>query len=164
MIVQRPTLMNARPAVEAGIDRAFAQLTRDLFTPVRRVPAIDAAWRDGSLVLTVDLPGTPSDAVGVEVAARTLTVSVRGDDGRPAWQRSIRLGSSLDAEQVSARYLDGRLTVTVPELAAPASRTVAIDTTRPEPAPAAVEAASTESPAAAHAAEDQPDTPDTPAT
>ena len=40
----------------------------------RRSPVVDAAWRDGSLVLTVDLPGTPGDAVHVSVAGRTLLV------------------------------------------------------------------------------------------
>ena len=145
MIVQRPFVDPGRPA--ASFDRAFAQLTRDLFAPARRTPVVDAGWTDGTLVLTVDLPGTPAEAVGVEVADGTLTISVRSAEfGDQPWQRSIRLGSSLDAEKAAARYVDGRLTVTVPESAAPAARALSIDTTpAPQAAtPAAAEATSTE--------------------
>lgn len=146
MIVQRPFVVPGRPA--ASFDRAFAQLTRDLFAPARRTPVVDAGWTDGTLVLTVDLPGTPAEAVGVEVADGTLTISVRAAEfGDQPWLRSIRLGSSLDAEKAAARYVDGRLTVTVPESAAPAARALSIDTTPAPPGatvPTAVEATSTE--------------------
>ena len=62
-------------------------------------------------MLTVDLPGTPAEALDVAVADRVLTIAVATDE--LSWSRSVRLGAALDAEQVSARYADGRLTVTV---------------------------------------------------
>ena len=82
-------------------------------------------------MLTVDLPGTPGDAVGVAVAGRTLTLSATTP--RLTWERSVRLGAALDPDQVSASYVDGRLTVTVGAVAAAEPRTIEISTT---PAPA----------------------------
>jgi HSP20 family molecular chaperone IbpA len=101
---------------------------------------VDAAWVDGALQLTVDLPGTPEDAVTVDVAGRALTIAV-ATEGLD-WSRSVRLGNALDAEQVSARYVNGRLTVTVAAAASPEKRQIAIDTTAAEaPAIEATESA-----------------------
>ena len=119
------------PVLDRRFDRAFDQLTSSLLATGRRAPTVDATWHDGTLVLTVDLPGTPGDAVGVSVAGRTLTISAASDD--QAWERSVRLGAALDPDQVSATYLDGRLTVTVGAVAAAEPRRVEISTT---PAPA----------------------------
>ncbi|MET0323642.1 MAG: Hsp20/alpha crystallin family protein [Ilumatobacteraceae bacterium] len=130
------------PAFDRRFDRAFDQLASSFVSgTTRRGPVVDAAWKDGSLVLTVDLPGTPSDAVGVAVAGRTLTLSATTP--QLAWERSVRLGAALDAEQVSASYVDGRLTVTVGAVAAAEPRPIEISTT---PAPAIqVEATADES-------------------
>ncbi len=133
-------LVRTRPyrpafAYDRSFDRTFDQLTSSFFTNVKRSPVVDASWHDGSLVLAVDLPGTPSEQVGVAVSGRTLTLSVTGEAS--TWERSVRLGAALDAEQVSANYVDGRLTVTVAPAAQPAARTIEVSTT----APAAIEAA-----------------------
>lgn len=133
MLVQRPTTPNRSLTSLTPFDRAFTQLTRDLFAPVRRQPDVDAAWQDGSLVLTVDLPGVSPEHVSVQVADRTLTISVAEQSGTEAsnWQRSFRLGAALDPDSVHAHHLHGRLTVTVNEQAAPTPRTIEIDTTVP---------------------------------
>lgn len=131
-------LIRTRPS----LDTTFEQLTHSLFAPAA-IPAtatpVDARWHDGSLVLTVDLPGTPDEAIAVDVAGRQLTIAVTGE--RP-WQRTVRLGAALDPEQVDARYLHGRLTVTVAPAAAAASRSISVSTT---PAPA-IEASTTDAP------------------
>jgi HSP20 family molecular chaperone IbpA len=90
----------------------------------QRTPVVDAAWKDGALVLTADFPGTPAEAVDVSIAGRVLTISVETD--ALSWSRSVRLGTALDAEQVSARYADGRLTVTVAAVAAAEPRRIEI--------------------------------------
>ncbi len=118
-----------RPAFDRSFDRAFEQLTSSFFSPARRSPVVDASWQDGTLVLSVDLPGTPADHVGVSVAGRTLTLSVTSDDS--SWERSLRLGAALDPEQVSATYADGRLTVTVGAAADAARRQIEITTSAP---------------------------------
>jgi HSP20 family protein len=125
-----------RPALafDRSFDRTFEQLTSSFFVNRARTPIVDATWHDGNLVLAVDLPGTPADRVGVSVSGRTLTVSAAGE--QTAWERSLRLGAALDPEQVSASYVDGRLTVSVAAAAQPEARTIEISTS----APAAIEA------------------------
>ena len=118
------------PVLDRPVDRAFDQLTRSLLATTRRTPVVDAAWDEGSLVLTVDLPGTPADAVDVAVAGRTLTISANTADH--SWERSLRLGAALDPEQVTATYVDGRLTVTVGAAASAERRRIEIART---PAP-----------------------------
>ena len=118
------------PALDGTFDRALTALARSYADVGHRV---EGSWNDGAYQLTVDLPGTPEEAVGVSVAGRTLTLTVAGE-GDSTWTRRLRLAQTLDPEQVSARYVNGRLTVTVGATAAPESRTVAIDTTPVAPA------------------------------
>jgi HSP20 family molecular chaperone IbpA len=139
-------LVRTRPyrpafAFDRSFDRTFDQLTSSFFTNVKRTPVVDASWQDGNLILAVDLPGTPAEHVAVDVAGRTLTIKVT--DEHSSWERSMRLGAALDAEQVSASYVDGRLTVTVAPAAQPEARTIEISTS----APAAI-AAESEAPEA----------------
>jgi HSP20 family molecular chaperone IbpA len=121
-----------RPALafDRSFDRAFDQLTSSFFSTVKRTPVVDASWHDGSLVLTADLPGTPADQLDVSVSGRTLTISAKSDTS--SWERSLRLGEALDPEQVSASYVDGRLTVTVAGVAKPEPRAIEISSSAPE--------------------------------
>ena len=118
------------PVFDQRVDRMFAELTRSLGTT--RTPNVDATWVDGQLRLTVDVPGTPEEAIGVEVAGRTLTVSV--DHDANTWSRSVRLGAQLDPSQVTAHYAHGRLTITVAPTPEPEKRQIALDTTPVAPA------------------------------
>src|SRR5436190_1145313 len=115
-------LVRSRPYRPArafdSFDRAFDQLSSSFFSSVRPAPVVDAAWHDGSLVLTVDLPGIPADQVGVSVSGRTLTISTKSETS--SWERSLQLGAALDPEHVAAQYVDGRLSVTVGAVATPA--------------------------------------------
>jgi HSP20 family molecular chaperone IbpA len=123
-------VVRRRPALDTTFDRALTALARSYGDVGHRV---EGSWNDGTYQLTVDLPGTPEEAVGVSVAGRTLTITVAGE-GDSTWTRRLRLAQTLDPEQVSARYVNGRLTVTVGAIAAPESRTIAIDTTPVTPA------------------------------
>ncbi len=125
------------PAFDRNLDQVFEQLTSSFSAPRRRAPQVEALWRDDTLTLTVDLPGVPADAVTVDVAGRTLTLGAHTDELE--WSRSLQLGMSLDPAKVSARHLDGRLTVVIGQVDAPETRSIAVDTT-PAPAPAAIEA------------------------
>jgi len=128
-------------AFDSSFDRAFEQLTQSFLEPRRRVPTVDASWVDGSLVLTTDLPGVPSEAVTVDVAGLALTIRVQTDALQ--WERTVQLGTSVDPDKVSARHVDGRLTVTVGAVDAPEVRTIAIDTT---PAVGVIESTSSDAP------------------
>ena len=56
--------------------------------------------------------------------AACSTIAVATDE--LSWKRSVKLGAALDAEKVSARYVDGRLTVTVAAIAAAEPRRIEI--------------------------------------
>ncbi len=126
-------------------DRMFDQLTSGwMATPQRRdrTPAVHGEWRDDTLVLTVDLPGVPGDAVKVEVVDRALTVSVEHttDRGELRWSHTVQLPSSLDIDRVAAQYADGRLTVTVPPMPTAEPRRIQVEFVgRTDDAPAALE-------------------------
>jgi HSP20 family protein len=94
-------------------------------------PAVSGSWVENGYALTVDLPGVPENAIGVAVAGRTLSIDVATDS--LTWNERIRLPQTLDAEQVTAQYVNGRLTVTIAKSAEAAPRAIAIDTA---PAPA----------------------------
>ena len=86
-----------RPALDTTFDRALTALARSYGDVGHRV---EGSWNDGTYQLTVDLPGTPEEAVGVSVAGRTLTITVAGE-GDSSWTRRLRLAQTLDPEQVS---------------------------------------------------------------
>jgi HSP20 family protein len=122
---------------DRAFDRAFARLAT-LSTPRPAFgPSVKGGWSDDGYELTVDLPGVPENAVGVSVAGRTLSIDVSTDD--LTWSRRVRLPQTLDPEQVTARYLDGRLTVTVGKTPAPEARVITIDTAPVQPAIGAAE-------------------------
>jgi HSP20 family protein len=132
MIVRHRT----SPALD--LDRAFEQLTNSFFDTRRTAgPVVDGTWSDGEYVLTVDLPGVPSNAVDVSVTGATLTIDVETDE--ITWKRSLRLGGRLNPDKVNARHVDGRLTVTIGSYDEPEARRIAIDTSAP-----AIEASSTD--------------------
>jgi HSP20 family molecular chaperone IbpA len=150
MLVTRPRPVSRTNRSFDPFDRAFAQLSAGLLasTPVwRGAPSVTPTWRGDQLELTVDLPGVPRDAVSVEVADRTVTIAVEhaverdGGGEELRWSRAIQLGGALDPDSVIARYVDGRLTVTVSPAPKPAARRVELtDGNAAEP----IDAASTD--------------------
>lgn len=128
------------PTFDRTLDRTFEQLTNSFYDQRRaNGPVIDGAWIDEEYVLTVDLPGVPAEQVSVEVTGTTLTLGATTDSME--WKRSVRLGGRLDPDKVTARHLDGRLTVRIGAVDEPEARSIAIDTTAPE---RAIEATSSE--------------------
>ena len=125
----------------AQIDRTFGQLVNSLFDAPAFGPNVRADWQGDEYVITVDLPGVPAEAVAVEVTGQSLRLAAAS--GESQWSRAFRLGGSLDPDKVSARHVDGRLTVRIGKVEQPAARQVAIDTT---PQVAALETSSTEMP------------------
>jgi HSP20 family protein len=137
------TLVRTRPfgGRHRPFDRTFADFVDSFFAPnwvTRTAPVVSSTWDDGSLKLTVDLPGIPQDAVDVSVAGRALTISVKTDS--LSWQRTLSLGAGLDPEQVSAQYADGRLTVVVAPVPEAQPRQIEIELAKTP----AIEAAQTE--------------------
>lgn len=124
-------LIVRNPRSLESFDRMFDQLTSGWVTTAQRrdrTPSVQGEWQADTLVLTVDLPGVPGDAVKVEVADRALTIAVEHttDKGELRWSHTVQLGGSLDAEHITATYADGRLTVTVPPVPVAEPRKIAV--------------------------------------
>jgi HSP20 family protein len=88
---------------------------------------MDAYRRGGQFLIHLDLPGVQPEAVDVTVENQILTVSAdrrfeqrEGDEHlvseRPQgrFSRQLRLGSTIDTENIAASYDDGVLTLTLP--------------------------------------------------
>jgi HSP20 family protein len=88
---------------------------------------MDAVRRDGEVELRFDLPGIDRDSIDVTVDRGVLKVSASrseeyAEDEKPfirervmgSFSRRIRLSDTVDAENISASYDGGVLTVRVP--------------------------------------------------
>jgi len=88
---------------------------------------MDALRRDGAIELRFDLPGIDADSIDVTVDRGVLTVSATREqeyaqDEKPfvrerlsgTFTRRLRLSDTVDAERISAAYVDGVLKVSVP--------------------------------------------------
>jgi HSP20 family protein len=105
---------------------------------------MDLADDGEAFVLTADLPGFDKSDIDVGVDGRSLTLSARreheheqesDDDGTyirrerrsESVSRSVSLPADVDAEEASATYSNGVLTVTIPKVAVDAEKGHRID-------------------------------------
>ncbi len=108
----------------------------------RRAPSLDLSESDGTLEVTMDVPGMNADEIDIEVTGDTLSISgeheeEKKEEGkryhrverrRGAFQRSVALPCSVNDAEVSAEYKDGVLTITLPKTEAARSHKVSIRT------------------------------------
>lgn len=108
--------------------RDFDRLTQALMgTPVRPAMMPMTAYReDGSFVVHLDLPGASADSIDLTVEQNVLSVHAErkppvGDAERIVDERSygvfsrqLFLGETLDADQLTADYDAGVLTLRIP--------------------------------------------------
>ncbi|MEO5763539.1 MAG: Hsp20/alpha crystallin family protein [Vicinamibacteria bacterium] len=95
------------------------------------VPAVDIrSDASDALLIEVDLPGVPKDAVSVNIENRTLTIKgerkrdlvendkegqiQRTERAFGAFARAFTLPESADVTKVTADYKDGVLTIAIP--------------------------------------------------
>ncbi|MGL1902151.1 MAG: Hsp20/alpha crystallin family protein [Fibrobacterales bacterium] len=97
-------------------------VTRDSITP-----KVDVYSDDKAYYLEVDLPGFAKDSIAVEVKDTTLTISATNENKEEKkerdyhirersfrnFERSFKLGETLNAENISAKHKNGVLTVIV---------------------------------------------------
>ena len=108
------------------IDRTFDEIVGRSAAPAPALP-FDAMRRGDSVVVTVDLPGVPADAVELTVERNVLTLKAeRHPDHREgdevlaserrfgSFTRQLFLGDNLDTSAISADSRDGVLTITIP--------------------------------------------------
>ncbi len=141
-MIVRHRLTPSLAVTPAQIDRTFGQLVNSLFDAPAFGPNLRADWQGDEYVITVDLPGVPAESVTVEVTGQTLRLAATS--GESEWSRTLRLGGSLDPDKVTARHVDGRLTVRIGQHDQPAARQIAIDTAPAPEQTAAIEAESSE--------------------
>jgi HSP20 family protein len=112
------------------LDRIAQQLlgTTAAGTWTRPTPMPLDAWREGEeFVVCFDLPGVAPDAIEVDVERDVLTVKAERRPAAPgeakmeiserplgAFSRKLFLGDALDAENISADYDSGVLTLRIP--------------------------------------------------
>jgi HSP20 family protein len=92
-----------------------------------RLAAVDIYRADDVFTLAVDLPGVDANSIDVDVDGRTLTIratrtapAVEGatwltrERSTGAIVRRVTLGDGIDTEHISADYVNGVLTVSIP--------------------------------------------------
>jgi len=109
--------------------RELDRLTQQILgTPARPAAMPMDAYRHGdSFYICLDLPGISADSISLTVEQNVLTVRadrvpVQADGAqmivseRPygTFSRQVFLGDTLDADQISADYAAGVLTLTIP--------------------------------------------------
>jgi HSP20 family protein len=109
--------------------RDLDRLTEHLLGTATRPAAMPMdAYRDGDrFIVRFDLPGTNRDSIDLTVEQNVLTVRAERPDPttngaevivaeRPSgtFSRQVFLGETLDAENLSADYTAGVLTLTIP--------------------------------------------------
>jgi HSP20 family protein len=104
----------------------FDRLTNRAFGTDGGALPMDVVRRGEELVVRVDLPGVPADKIGLTVENQTLTIAVErhstyGDGEQVLLQerfdgsmtRRLRLPDWVDADNVTADYTDGVLSLTL---------------------------------------------------
>lgn len=125
------------------LNRAFDQAFNGALGSRVWVPAIDVAERADAYLVQAELPGVSPDQVDVSFEQNVLTI--RGtkpasfdvtNDGElrvfaaervhGTFERSVRLPEFVNAERITAGYMNGLLTITVPKAEAAQPRKIEI--------------------------------------
>jgi HSP20 family protein len=121
----------------------FDRLTEQLFGTNRRPVGLPMdAYRDGdTFVVEFDVPGTSLDSIDITVDQNVLTVraerpgvsrdgveTIISERSTGTFSRQVFLGETLDADNITAEYTDGVLTLRIPVLEAAKPRRVEIST------------------------------------
>ena len=110
--------------------RELDRMTEQLLNATTRPTAMPMdAYRDGDhFVIQLDLPGVDADSIDLEVERNVLTVNATRPDlpeelqrellvherRSGAFSRQVFLGDTLDADNITADYADGILTLRIP--------------------------------------------------
>jgi len=103
-------------------------------------PACDVTEEEGYYLLSLEAPGVPKDAIKIEVADNTLTVSGEshsknrrsekgswyGERHYGKFQRSFALPAGTDADKIEANYQDGVLNLMIPKIESAKPRKIQI--------------------------------------
>lgn len=101
---------------------------RDGGTSTSRFPALNVWGNSENVVVTAELPGLETEDIDISVVNNQLTIQGDRKENKPAedavchrcerdygkFIRTVRLPYAVENDRVSARYVDGVLTVTLP--------------------------------------------------
>lgn len=124
-------------------------LLEGFFLPVRQgagvekmSPRIDIKDQEGAFLIKADLPGLKKEDIEVSLHEGLLTITgTKEDDHKEEaegelvrrerffgkFSRTIPLGSDIDAQQISATFEDGVLTIRVPKLEQQSTKKISVD-------------------------------------
>jgi HSP20 family molecular chaperone IbpA len=89
-------------------------------------PSVDVFEKGDELVLVLDVPGVPADALEIRAEGARLTVQgVRAGSDR-GWHRVFSIPNTVDAERIEARAENGVLTLTLPRSEASKPRKIEV--------------------------------------
>ena len=108
--------------------------------PSSWTPAVDANEKDGSIYVTLELPGVEMKDVGVTLENNVLTIrgerrAEKDNDDKSyhwrerafgAFERSFTLPATVDRDKLQASYKDGVLEVVIPRKAEAKPKQIAI--------------------------------------
>ena len=105
-----------------------------------RFPALNLTESDGTLELTMDLPGVSADEVDIELQGNTLRIKGEHQEEKEekgklfhrierqsgSFFRSVELPCEVNEDKIAAECKNGVLKVTLPKVAAAASKKVKV--------------------------------------
>lgn len=112
--------------VFTGVPTFMTPLQDDLIH--RWIPAMDTVQEEGTLHLTMDLPGLSEQDIDIELVDDVLTISgsreIKREQQTQQWHRyeraagefvrAVQLPSGVDSESIKAVFHEGVLQVTIP--------------------------------------------------
>lgn len=131
--------------MQRQLDRVFDEMNRGIgnseWTQGGNWLALDVHENEDGYIVETDLPGINIDDINITLHENTLTISAeinreetQDSDRRllserryGRFQRSIRLGNTIDADNVDATYENGVLTLMLPKSEASKPRQIAIN-------------------------------------
>ncbi|MCD1284830.1 MAG: Hsp20/alpha crystallin family protein [Brevibacterium sp.] len=137
------------------LDRFFSEVTR---TPNATSLPMDL-YRDGEVFIArIDMPGVDPASIDVDVEDRTLTVRAQRESEVAekdvkwltrertvgTYARQLTLGNRVALDRISADYVDGVLTLTIPVAEEARPRKINVSHSSPVRATEVVESTSTE--------------------
>lgn len=137
------------------LDRFFSEVTR---TPNATSLPMDL-YRDGEVFIArIDMPGVDPASIDVDVEDRTLTVRAERESEVAekdvkwltrertvgTYARQLTLGNRVALDRISADYVDGVLTLTIPVAEEARPRKINVSHSSPARATEVVESTSTE--------------------
>ena len=113
----------------------------ELTAPEARMPKIDVLDRDDDLLVRAEIPGVDKGDLDVSVSDTAVTIKgeskreekeekgdyYRCEISRGAFSRTVTLPEYIDSENVTAKFKDGLLELTLPKIEKAKRRSIKID-------------------------------------